>query len=71
MIDYLDETLTEQKDNENRKKRNIEHKETHADLNEGELDHLGSLLDQMTRVIVIIVATTSTTSITFVGNSNG
>ena len=54
MIEYLDETLTEQKDSENRKKRNIERKETHADLNEGELDHLGSLLDQMTRVNEIL-----------------
>ena len=49
MIDYLDETLTEQEDTENRKKRSTVKRTTHADLSEGKLDHLGSLLDQMVR----------------------
>ena len=54
MIDYLDETLTEQEDNENRKKRSTVKTMIHADLSEGELDHLGSLLDQMVRANEIL-----------------
>ena len=50
MIDYLDETLTEQEDTVDRKKRSTLERMTHADLSEGELDHLGTLLDQMDRV---------------------
>ena len=49
MIDYLDETLTEQEDTVDRKKRSTIEKMTHADLSEGDLYHLGSLLDQVVR----------------------